>query len=81
MTRPLRVVLPTDGAPGEPVTMAEAIADLLARVTAEGPTLIVVLYEDAAGIVQVRPLPPSLNVARVLIADAYDQLYPGEIAE
>ena len=82
MTRPLRVVLPTEGAAaGEPVTIAEALADLLQRITAEGPTLLVVLYEDAKGAVQVRPLPASLNVAKVLVADAYDQLHPGELAE
>jgi len=77
MTRDLRVVPPNDGhVSRDPVTMAEALADLLARVSAEAPAIVVVLYEDASGAVQIRPLPASLNVAKVLVADAYDQLHP-----
>jgi hypothetical protein len=74
--RSLRVVLPSDGGDGEPVTMAEALADLLKRAAAESPIIAVLLYEDRAGVVRVIPVPTSLNVAKVLVAEAYDQLHP-----
>jgi hypothetical protein len=75
--RSLRVVPPGDGPEaGEPVTMAEALADLVTRVAAEGPVTLVLLYENAAGAIIVRPLPASLYVAKVLVAEAYDQLHP-----
>lgn len=77
MTRGLRVVPPgADPEPGEPVTMAEALADLATRVAAERPVTVVLLYENADGAIVVRPLPASMFVAKVLVAEAYDQLHP-----
>lgn len=70
-------MLPSDGGTaGEPVTMAEALADLLKRVAAEDPVVAVLLFENKLGTVVVRPIPASLHVAKSLVAEAYDQLHP-----
>lgn len=84
MTRGLRVVVPGDGAEGASgasQTMAEALADLLARVVADDPVTAVLLYENAAGVIVVRPLPASMFVAKILVAEAYDQLHPERVDE
>lgn len=79
MTRGLRVVVPGDGL-GSPVsdpqTMAEALADLLARVVASEPVTLVLLVDNGGGEIIVHPLPASLFVAKILVAEAYDQLHP-----
>lgn len=80
---PLRVVVPGDGsgsAVSGPLTMAEALADLLKRVVAADPVTAVLLYEDPHGVVVVHPLPVSMFVAKGLVAEAYDQLHPDRSA-
>lgn len=66
--RGLRVVPPADDRPGEPVTMAEAIGALAARVAAAEPSLVMVVYEAPAGKLNVRTIPASPYVAEVLAA-------------
>lgn len=71
--------MPGDGASrpcSEPQTMAEALADLLARVAADGPVTLTLLVDNGDGVIVVHPIPASLFVARSLVAAAYDQLHP-----
>jgi hypothetical protein len=71
-------VVPTADAPeaGQPVTMAEAIVALAARVAAENPTLVMIVYESPPGKVNVRSLPNSPYVAEILAVRAKEMLHP-----
>jgi hypothetical protein len=76
-------VVPPAGAPeaGEPVFMAEALMALAARVAAEEPVLVAIIYE-VRGNVSVKSLPQSDLVSKALVSEAYALLYPdGDPAE
>jgi hypothetical protein len=83
MARALRVIRPGDGADADPTcTMEEALADLTARVAADRPSVVLIVWE-VAGTDEVRmcSLPSSFAVRKGLVCEAYDMIFPDEKAD
>jgi len=75
--RSLRIVKPTDDGGGDATcTMEEALHDLMARIIADQPSVIMAVWEKADGVIQMSSLPGSNALMRGLVLNATDVLYP-----
>jgi hypothetical protein len=85
MKRTLRIVKPTDdgcGGGGDATcTMEEARYDLMARIIADQPSVIMAVWEKPDGVIQMSSLPGSNALMRGLVLNATDVLYPEMTAE
>jgi len=79
LTRALKLVPPGAPAGAEPVTMAGALADLLATILAQQPVTVLVMWEKPGGSeVECAALPGSLALTQGMVRAAYRQLWPEE---
>ena len=77
MKRSLRIVKPTDDSGGDTTcTMEEALHDLMARIIADQPSVIMAVWEKPDGVIQMSSLPGSNSLMRGLVLSATDVLYP-----
>jgi hypothetical protein len=84
MKRSLRIVQPTDdgGGGGDATcTMEEALRDLMARIIADQPSVIMAVWEKPDGAIQMSSLPGSNALMRGLVLNATDVLYPETTGE
>jgi hypothetical protein len=82
MKRTLRIVKPTDDSGGDATcTMEEALHDLMARIIADQPTVIMAVWEKPDGVIQMSSLPGSNALMRGLVLNATDVLYPETTGE
>jgi hypothetical protein len=83
VTRSLKLVPHGAETAAEPVTMAEAVADLIATILAQRPVTLTVLWEPPGGEpdLQIASLPGSLALTQGMIRAAYRQLWPEEFGE
>ena len=76
MKRSLRIVKPTDDSGGDTTcTMEEALHDLMARIIADQPSVIMAVWEKPDGVIQMSSLPGSNALMRGLVLNATDVLY------
>jgi hypothetical protein len=61
--------------------MEEALHDLMARIIADQPTVIMAVWEKPDGVIQMSSLPGSNALMRGLVLNATDVLYPETTGE
>jgi hypothetical protein len=82
MKRSLRIVKPTDDTGGDiTCTMEEALHDLMVRIMADQPSVIMAVWEKPDGMIQMSSLPGSNALMRGLVLNATDVLYPETTTE
>ena len=77
MKRTLRIVKPTDDPGGDATcTTEEALRDLVVRIIADQPSVIMAVWEKPDGVIQMSSLSGSNALMRGLVLNATDVLYP-----
>jgi hypothetical protein len=71
----LRIVPPGE-ADAAAVPMDEALTAAVARVSAQRPTVVLMVWEKPDGTLELVTLPKSLAVAKGLVLAAYAALFP-----
>ena len=62
------------------VTMAEAAQHVVKRIVAARPSVMLVLWQQPGGEIEMCSLPGSESLARGMVCDAYSKLFPQDAA-
>jgi hypothetical protein len=74
----LRIVASDDAAAETDTTLDPAISATVAKILADQPIVLLMVWEKPDGSVGVAALPKSLAVAKGLVLAAYEMLFPDE---
>jgi hypothetical protein len=81
MARTLSIVTARDS-PDTVSTMADALSDLVARVAADRPSVVLIVWEvpgrDDVHELHMASLPGSSAVKKGMVCEAYDAIFPDE---
>ena len=83
MARTLSIVRPGDAPDADEVcTMADALRDVAAKVAADHPSVVLIVWEvpgrDEVHELRMASLPGSFSVKKGLVLEAYDAIFPEE---